>query len=230
MNHISDYSSKASLPSDPTGDSSTEERLLLYRPGKKLSKREKVELKRMRNRMAAKKSRKLKKEHFEDLEQENQCLKDENLRLQRELELLRQTCQLYAPHDPAEHPPAQMELEPLVKEEDDGRARRDPPSKAEEIVNELKEALDRQKKTDDDMRYERLTESWSAVYLPKMFLVVLVLCACWLANPAEKGPTFFGVECEVLPRNSSDHSVCIDMQRRDCLRGICPKEQETNRT
>jgi hypothetical protein len=64
MSHISECQSKASLPSDPTGDSSADERLLLYRPGKKLSKREKVELKRMRNRMAAKKSRKLKKEHF----------------------------------------------------------------------------------------------------------------------------------------------------------------------
>lgn len=39
----------------------------MYRNGRRLSKREKLELKRMRNRQAAKKSRKLKKDHFEDL-------------------------------------------------------------------------------------------------------------------------------------------------------------------
>jgi hypothetical protein len=112
----------------------------------------------------------------------------------RELELIRQSCQLYGTAEPADHQQPHMDVEPFVKEEDIGRDIRDP-SKAEEIVNELKEALDRQKKTDDDMRYERLTESWSAVYFPKMFLVMLILCACWIMNSTEKSPTFFGVEC-----------------------------------
>jgi hypothetical protein len=77
------------MPTELTGDSSAEELLLLCKPGKKLSKREKAELKRMRNRQAAKKSRKLKKEHFEVLERENAFLKEENLRLQREVEAIK---------------------------------------------------------------------------------------------------------------------------------------------
>ena len=87
-------------------------------------------------------------------------------------------------------------------------------------VSGLNEDLNQQKKTTDDINFERLTESWSHhSMLPKLFLLMVVMCMVWLASGGNTNKfTVRGVECIGLIVNSSSHSLSVDMQNHSCLR------------
>jgi hypothetical protein len=90
-------------------------------------------------------------------------------------------------------------------------------------VIRLNEDLNRQRKTDDDINFERITESWNHhSLLPRLFMLMVVLCMAWLVSSGDsKKFAMSGVECADLVVNSTSHALCVDMQRRSCLRDKC---------
>lgn len=125
----------------------------------------KQELKRIRNREAARKSRNMKKDLLNQLALENNLLKEENERLKLEIETFKASkactdCTMKTEGEPLEEP---FESIPV----------------AEEIISEHLESKSNHRKTDDDVRYERIVaesedyQGWQKFFLAIIFAVLI---------------------------------------------------------
>lgn len=110
----------------------------------------------------------------------------------------------------------ELPIEPLVVETHE-------PMIDEELQKEvslLTEDLNRQKKTEDDISFERITESWNHhSLLPKLFMLVVVLCVAWLTSSGDSNKfSMVGVECVDYTPNSTCHDLCITTESDNCLK------------